>query len=117
MNLQPVRNFLTLPEYLLLISISFVITVSTNGLIVAQASGRTNFSIEGSIASFTFMNKSLTDDNVVAARKFILSGNWKLDEHNDDMSFNVTIQTSLNDGSAYHTHQLTNFRSNKISVN
>lgn len=95
---------------------------STGGNVAATTTTKTSnntFSATGAISSLIYLtgkkpSNTLADIDplkLTAAKKYILSGNWSLSVNEGKVANFVTkFSNILNDGTLWHTHELTNWK-------
>ena len=103
---------------------------TSGGMTNASSTSRDTFTGTGKISSLIFVHekaanntseKKATSNNnssdiatlSVNAKKFVLSGNWNLKvENGKPTAFTAKFIKVLSDGNRWHTHEITNFKSN-----
>src|SRR5207249_3613502 len=74
------------------------------------------FSARGSISSLSYQTRVNNTSDIVAAKKFILSGEWLIQANKGLITvFVFKFSQVLDDGMRWHTHEFFNFTANKIT--
>jgi hypothetical protein len=74
------------------------------------------FSARGSISSLIYQTRVNNTSDIVAAKKFILSGEWLIQANKGIITvFVFKFNQVLDDGMRWHTHEFFNFTANKIT--
>ncbi len=103
----------------------------SGGMTNASSTSRDTFTGTGKISSLIFVHEKAAGNNTsekkitsnnnssdiatlsVIAKKFVLSGNWDLKvENGKPTAFTAKFIKVLSDGNRWHTHEITNFKSN-----
>ena len=96
--------------------------------ILLSAKGSQTLEVNGTISSLVFLTQTptnLTNTDIKirnaldldTARKYILFGDWDLRVNNGKVSkFDVKFEQILEDGGRFHTHELSNFKSNNSTT-
>jgi hypothetical protein len=75
-----------------------------------------SFSARGSISSLIYQTRVNNTSDIVAAKKFILSGEWLIQANKGQITvFVFKFSQVLDDGMRWHTHEFFNFTANKIT--
>ncbi|MGB8032864.1 MAG: hypothetical protein WCF03_03455 [Nitrososphaeraceae archaeon] len=73
-----------------------------------------SFSARGSISSLIYQTHVNNTSDIVAAKKFILSGEWLIQANKGQITvFVFKFSQVLDDGMRWHTHEFFNFTANK----
>jgi hypothetical protein len=108
---------------------SVLAQVNSSGLAnITNTSSKDTFAASGKISSLIFVHEKASNNtsgmktttnnsdaatSSVIAKKFVLSGNWNLKVENGmPTAFTAKFIKVLSDGNRWHTHELTNFKSN-----